>query len=240
MFKIVTRLLPCLLVLSGCASFSGTKVAPTLPMDAIQQMGEERPAGRLFLIHPDTSDLRIVLGAEGSLARLGHPHVVGGAVIQGELLLADDWRQSTFQLWIPVEDLMVDVPDWREDEGFPPNMPAGAIEATRRNMLSASQLDAVQHPLVIIEGLSITGPQWQPDISVRMTVAGYSSEWTIPVTLYWDTHRIGIVGQQRMRLSQLGIEPFAALAGRLRVADEFLLRFSLQAVAQGSDQSMAE
>lgn len=217
-----------------------TGTATGTPQLSSPEMTAHLPSGQRFVIAPETSRLRIVLRAEGALARLGHPHVVGGAVIQGELVIADSWQDSAFHLWIPVDELLVDVPEWREDEGFSASLPEGAIEATRRNMLSEGQLNLANHPFLTIESLKITGPKWQPDVGIRITVAGHSSEWSVPLALDWDTHQLTATGQLPVRLSQLGIEPFSALGGRLRVADDIIVRFMLHAVSDGNAQSIGE
>lgn len=210
------------------------------PQLSAPELTTQLPSGQRFVITPETSMLRVVLLAEGALARLGHPHVVGGAVIHGELVIAEPWQDSAFSLWVPVDELLVDVPEWREDEGFSASLPEGAIEATRRNMLSEGQLNLANHPFLTIESLKITGPKWQPDVDIRITVAGHSSEWTVPLALDWDTHRIVATGHLQVRLSDLGIEPFSALGGRLRVAEEMTVRFRLQAVSDGKAQSIGE
>lgn len=242
MVKIVTWLLPLMLILSGCAP---VRTAPSdadtgTPKTDQPEMTTQLPDGQRFVITPEASELRIVLQADGALARLGHPHVIGGAVIEGVLVIAERWQDSAFQLWLPVDALVVDVPEWREDEGFNPHLEETAIEATRRNMLSEGQLNAASYPFLTVESLKVTGPRWQPDIDVRITVAGQASEWTIPVALDWDTHQLTATGQMQVKLSELGIEPFSALGGRLRVADDIVVRFTIHALAEGTDQSMGE
>jgi len=242
MVKIVTWLLPLMLILSGCATVrTGPSEADTgTPTLNQPEMTTQLPEGQRFVISPETSELRIVLQADGALARLGHPHVIGGGVIEGVLVIAERWQDSVFQLWLPVDALLVDVPEWREEEGFNPHLEESAIEATRGNMLSEGQLNAANHPFLSVESLNVTGPQWQPDIDVLITVAGQSSEWTIPVALDWDSHQLRATGQIRVKLSELGIEPFSALGGRLRVADDIVVRFTVHALAEGTDQSIGE
>lgn len=189
------------------------------------------PAGRRYVVLDDQSEARFVVYPAGRLARLGHPHVVGGPVISGEIVLADDFHDSGLKLEIPVDDFEIDRPRWREDEGFDPDMSEAAIEGTRENLLGESQLDAANHPLITIESLGIKGPAWQPDIDVRITLAGTARELTVPVTLNFTDHELSAVGRFVIRQSDFDIEPFSAAGGNLQVADEVLIRFRIVAVA---------
>lgn len=187
--------------------------------------------GQRFVVNQNESELRIVVYADGPLARFGHPHVIGGAVLAGEVKLAEPFPDSALRLEIDVTAMEVDRPSWRSDEGFDPEMSASAIADTRRNMLSSAVLNAEQYPRIKIESLAISGPSWQPDIELRVHLVGSTRELTVPIAL--DIRETSLVATGRMLISQrdFGIEPFSAAGGNLAVADELLIRFRVVADA---------
>ena len=189
------------------------------------------PEGRTYLVLPRQSEVRFVVFPAGALARFGHPHVIGGAAIDGEIRLAEAFHDSGLELVIDVSQLEVDRPSWRLDEGFDPDMSESAIEDTRRNMLSADQLDAEPHPFIEIRSIGLSGPRWQPDIEAQVTLAGQTRELTVPVTLSMDNYNLTAIGRFSIRQSEFGITPFSAAGGSLQVADEVLIRFRIVAMA---------
>ena len=217
-------------LLAGCTGAGSPAGGPAAPSDQPADMAPSAlPEGQRYEVDPEASHLRIVLGTAGPLANLGHPHVIGGPVIAGEIIIADPWEDSAFRLQIPVESLQVDPPAWRAAEGFDPEVPESDIAATRDNMLSETQLNAAEHPMIRIDSLAIRGPQWQPDITLQMTVAGETSVHRVPVALEWDADQLTATGQLRTTFTALGLEPYSALGGALRVADEFFMRFRVRA-----------
>jgi hypothetical protein len=189
------------------------------------------PSGTRFVVDRDRSRLRLIVRAEGPMARLGHPHVVGGSVIEGEIVLAEPFRDSALRLSVDVGALAVDRPEWRAAEGFKPAVDAEAIEGTRRNMLSPALLDAEAHPEIRIESIAITGPRWQPDIRARVSLAGETRALTVPVTLDIQEASLTAAGRFVLRQTDFGLTPYSAAGGALRVSDEVLVRFSIEAKA---------
>jgi len=187
------------------------------------------PEGRRYVVDPAASELRLVVRADGPMARFGHPHVIGGPAIGGEIALAEPFHESALRLSITVNELRVDDPDWRVAEGFEPDMDEDAIAGTRRNLLSAELLDAESHPEIRIESVAISGPDWQPDIEALVTVAGETRQLTVPVTLTIEAESLTAAGRFVIRQSDFGLKPFAAAGGALRVADEILIRFRIEA-----------
>lgn len=215
------------LVLAGCQSLPQTAEVNQLRPAAGPV--PDWPHGREFVVDGPSSDFRIIVQPAGRLARFGHAHVLGGPALSGRLVLADDWRDSAVELLIRVEDLVLDQPDWRIDEGFPPQLPAGAIEATRENLLSPAVLDAAAHPLIHIRSLSLSGPQFQPDLKIRIGLRGQERELTVPISLELSEQVLIASGRFGFDQSEFGIEPFSALGGALAVADELLVRFRIVA-----------
>ena len=190
---------------------------------------DEWPEGRLFEVDPAASEVRIIVYPDGPLARFGHPHVIGGPVVRGQVMMTEPFEQSALRLVIDVRAIELDRAEWRADEGFDPEMSASDIRNTRDNMLSESQLDAKRHPEIRIESLGMSGPAWQPDIDVRVEVAGRQRELTVPVSLAMNADGLVASGRFSFNQSDFGITPFSAAGGNLRVADAVLVRFRIVA-----------
>jgi polyisoprenoid-binding protein YceI len=187
------------------------------------------PEGQVFEVVSDRSELRIVTWPAGPLARFGHAHVIGGSAISGQVVLAEDFHASGLLLVIAVAALELDRPEWRLDEGFDPDLPEDTIRDTRDNLLSDALLNANEYPEILIEAVSVNGPQWQPDIDLRITLAGTARELTVPITLTIADRELAASGRISLRQSDFGIEPFSAAGGNLQVADDILIRFRIVA-----------
>lgn len=225
-----------LALLVACQAPHGPPAGPDLsrPADSARPPAPEAPTGgRIYHVTRDDSRLRVVLYPEGPLSRFGHPHVVGGAAVDGWVALTGELHASALRLEVHVADLDVDRPEWRSAEGFDPQMPGSAVADTRRNMLSGAVLDSAAHPRIVIESLGVTGPAWQPDVDVRITLRGVARDLTVPVALNVTDARLIATGRFMIRQSDFGIEPFSAAGGRLRVADRLLIRFRVVARATG-------
>lgn len=188
--------------------------------------------GREFTVVAEDSELRVLVFADGPLARLGHPHVIGGSVVSGRIWLAEDFHRSGLELFIDVPALRVDDPAWRSAEGFDPHMDDDAIAGTGDNMRSPAVLDAERYPQIVIRSVAVRGPQWQPDVTVEITLRRQTRALTVPVALDIADGTITATGRFRLMQTEFGIEPFSALGGRLRVADEIVMRFRVVAKEQ--------
>lgn len=171
----------------------------------------------------------------GALSRLGHNHVISAPALNGAIHLRQQLEQSEFVLEIPVISLIVDDPALRAElgEGFSGNPSVDDIAGTRRNMLSARLLDAEQHPVLRISG---TGPHGEVDaqtITLVVEIAGASAEVVVPGSIIIDGSYISAEGNFTLSHHDLGLRPFSALLGTLRVAEE--MEFTYRIVARRMD-----
>lgn len=134
-----------LLSLGGCPSRpvvqerpSAAKIAPATP--------PQRHEGQPFDVASGESLLTILAFRAGTLAKVGHNHVIASHDVSGTFYVPDDVAHSTFELHIPVGQLAIDEADLRIKEGpdFPKDVPDSAKEGTRRNMLSEALLNGAQ------------------------------------------------------------------------------------------------
>jgi len=222
------------LLLTGCQ----TLPSPVEPAAQTRPAGHGRPAlpaGREFVVDSRHSEIRVVVYPDGPMARLGHPHVIGGHVVDGRVVLAEPFESSALELSIDVRAMELDRPDWRLAEGFDPDIDPDAIEATRRNLIAREQLDAASHPFIRVRALALSGPKWQPDIRLQVTIKETVRELTVPVALHISDQALSATGRIIIRQSDFDIEPFSAAGGALRVADPVMIRFHVVARPTAND-----
>lgn len=216
-----------LMLLISCTTVSQQSVDKEGATSSVKSSPAE-PQGKLYLIDPLESDLRIVTYPKG---RFGHAHVIGGEVLHGQINLPENHHHVQFNIELKVTDFKVDNSEWRQDEGLDPDMSERAIQGTRDNMLSDKVLNAKRYPVIRIQGLNASGPLWQPDINAEITLAGISRKITLPVSVMRMENSLVVTGQLQLLQTDFGIEPFTALGGIIGVADKILIRFRIHAKA---------
>jgi len=186
----------------------------------------------VYRVDVEGSDIRLLVHRAGALSRLGHSHVISVGQIAGTISVHPDLEQSSFELEIPVRGLVVDDPRLRREEGdeFSTEPSERDIARTRANMLGERVLNAEQYPLIKLTGTGSTGagPEFVLDVSIELL--GRVVELSIPTTLRLDGNRLEATGTFRLSHRALGMRPFSAMAGALRVADEMDLKYRIRAL----------
>lgn len=174
----------------------------------------------------DGANSRVVIEVrrEGSLAHLGHDHVVASRDVAG-YVLADAGRAD---LAIPLAKLTVDEPELRAEFDLDTQPSAADIAGTRRNML-ASVLDAERHPYAVIH--VIRADPRSDRLAVAITLHGATRRFDVPVRTEAEAGGIIVSGALSFDQSAFGIVPFSVLGGALAVRDRLDLRFRVRAVA---------
>lgn len=219
------RSLLILILLISLSSCSNQPLAPAAGPES-QTRDMARPGGQLYQVDKAASEIRIVSYPEG---RLGHTHVIGGPVISGNIVVAEDTNSAWLKLAINVSELLVDKPQWRRDEDLDSDMSQRAINGTRDNLLSDKLLNAAAYPRILIEADSVVGPDWQKDVVAQITLVGQSREILVPVAVFEDEDNLEVIGRFEILQSDFGIEAFSALGGIMRVDDKLLIRFRIRA-----------
>ena len=143
-------------------------------------------AGQPFEVASRESLLTILAFRGGTLAKVGHNHVIASHDISGTFYVPDDIAHSTFELRIPVGQLAIDEPDLRVKEGpdFPKDVPESARDGTRRNMLSDALLNGAQYEdiTLVSQHIDTSTPGSQVRADVQITVRGQTHTISVPVT----------------------------------------------------------
>ncbi|MGH8280861.1 MAG: YceI family protein [Gammaproteobacteria bacterium] len=184
-----------------------------------------------YSIQSALSDVRFLVYRAGPLAGFGHNHVIQATHIQGDVYLGANLQHSGFTLRLPVKDFEVDMPLARAVEGpdFAAQPSVPAVQGTYANMLGAGELDAARFPDIRIRSVGFTGPEWEPDATVRIELHGVARDITVPIALEHCGKLLITTGAFEIRQTDFGIRPFSILGGGLQVADGIKVRFHLVA-----------
>jgi polyisoprenoid-binding protein YceI len=186
---------------------------------------------RAYAIDAQRSEVRVLVYRAGKLARLGHNHVIVNHALAGWVAVADRVSSGAFYLRMAAAEFSVDDDGPRSQEGadFAAEVPADAKAGTRRNMLSAAVLDAVDFPHVAVKSLAIQDDAAARVATASIEVAGHESTAVIPFTLDRQSARLVATGSVSLRQSSLGLTPLSVGLGALQVQDEIRVKFTVVA-----------
>lgn len=217
-------------LLTGCVPPSPPPTpTPAATLPAPCRPTSMRPGSQLLRFDPTRSHLEIYVYRAGTLARLGHNHIISTHTMEGYVELAEPIQRSRVTLCLPVADFTVDDSQLRAAAGedFSSQPAPEDIAATRRNMLSQTQLDADRFPYVIVTG-EVRGKRGTDlELTLQFTVRDH--HYSAPATVHLERSSKALVarGELPLKLTELGIKPYSALFGALQVADGLVVKFEL-------------
>ncbi len=189
------------------------------------------PREDVFRIVPSRTKLTIKVYRSGALAALGHNHVITSREVDGFVYLADDMSKARADLFVPVAGFVVDDAAERAAAGpdFATQPSPSDIDGTRANMLGPKLLNAEQSPFVVIH---VTPMHVGPDstqVSLAISVRDHVA--TVPVEAHWRRSGAELTIESAFKVDHatLGLEPFSALGGAMRVGDQIDVAASITA-----------
>lgn len=187
----------------------------------------------VYRIEPMNSAVYIRVGRAGALKSAGHDHAIASTVVEGMVLVADDWAESRADLRIPLVHLVVDDPANRRRFGLDAEVSESAINGTTRNMQD-KVLESATYPSAIATA-RLTGPlSADPSLAITLTLRGVTAEYTVPCELQIGPEEVLVSGVLAVQHEDFGLEPFSAAGGLLRVADQIDLEFEFRARRWGA------
>jgi hypothetical protein len=177
----------------------------------------------IFVIEPAQSLVVIEVRRAGSLAQLGHDHVVASHDVRGYIAPDDDRAD----LYVRFDTLAVDEPELRAQAAFDTHPSAAAIAGTRENMLTT--LHAEQHPYALISAKKLDTDATNPQVDVAITVNDVTREMRIPVRVEKAAAQLTVTGRVALEQTGFGIVPLSILGGGLQVQDRVEIRFAIRA-----------
>ena len=179
----------------------------------------------------EESLLQILVYRGGTMARLGHNHVIASHHLAGIVFVADDVTQTRFDIGIPVNELTIDEPAMREQAGadFPPGVPQSARDGTRKNMLSEALLDGEKYPEIRLRATDLVAAGEGFDVGVEITIKDQVRNVRVPMMIDRNAGALTARGEFPLKQSELGFKPFSVAMGTLLVLDEMRIRFEVVA-----------
>lgn len=178
----------------------------------------------VFRIDAASSLVVIEVRRAGSLAHLGHDHVVASHDVQGYAAP----EEGSADLYVPLDRLIVDEPALRAEAGFDTEPSETDIDGTRRNMLTRV-LDVETYPFAFVTVSDVVPDADDPAVNVAMTLHGITRTTRIPVRIETQNDAIAVSGSIVLAQTDFGIAPLSILGGAIQVANEVNLRFQIRA-----------
>ncbi|MEM9173057.1 MAG: hypothetical protein AAGA84_10165 [Pseudomonadota bacterium] len=223
------------LIISACAPVTQS-TAPSaqdgtqIPVD--NPIRDRQPPANAvrFSIVSANSEMRILTFRDGPMARFGHNHVILSRSLSGSIWQTESLDDSLVRIVLPVNTLSVDEPAERAAEGdaFSSVVDEEARDATRANMLGESLLNAQSHAFVRATCSNLTGFN-NATIDCAIDIAGSVVTLTLPIDVTIEGNQLVATGEATVTHEQLGLTPYSAAGGAIRVADGMTLRYSIKA-----------
>jgi polyisoprenoid-binding protein YceI len=215
-----------------CSAISLCLIALLLSGSIVHAQRSGEAGAAAYRIDPQKSDIHLLVYRDGALSTFGHNHVVSLNDFKGTIYLQPKLAQSRVELEIPVDRLIVDDAALRrlEGEGFASQPSKDDIAGTRTNMLSEALLNAKQFPAIRVTGTS--GPVDTKNsamLDLTVQIVGREIKLTLPCTLKLEGDQLEAAGEAELSHRQLGLKPFSALLGSLRVAELMKFKYRIRA-----------
>src|SRR5438477_12503248 len=213
-------------LLGGCAPLlRGPAPAPAAPPADFpdgyyrEALAQGKP---VFRVDPAESLVVIEVRRSGSLARLGHDHVVASREVVG-YVAPDEGRAD---LYVALARMQVDEAALRAEAGFDTQPTESDIEGTRANML-AKVLEADKFPFALISVAGASAKEKKTTLAVAITLHGHMRTLQVPAEIEADAEKIGVTGRLSFEQTDFGITPYSLLGGAIAVKNRVDLRFRI-------------
>jgi polyisoprenoid-binding protein YceI len=217
---------------AGCAT-RAPKIEPA-PAGAPVQV-QPTAVGQAYQVVGADSLLIVRVYRGGTLARVGHNHLIASHDLAGTVYVAKDISRSSFELKFPVALLTVDEAELRAAQGadFSSDVPdTAARDGTRRNMLGPAVLDADHYPQIELRSVSLapSGEDLMARIEIR--IRDQVHVHTLPLTYTLSANELLARAEFPLKQTDIGLQPFTALLGALAVQDDMQLQVRIVARAR--------
>lgn len=214
------------LLLGACASPVPAPIGEKAPADfPAAEYAELTRAGELVLrVDPEHSIVVIEVRRAGSLASLGHDHLVAGRAVHG--LIAPQRGRGDF--YIALDALEVDEPALRADAGMETTPSAADVAGTRRNMLDAV-LQTGAHPFARVTVRNAPRLAGAGNIPVEVTLHGVTRSVNATTDVTSGPLATVLTCAFSINQSDFGIVAYSLLGGAVAVRDRVDLRVRLLA-----------
>jgi hypothetical protein len=177
----------------------------------------------VFRIDPVDSLVVIEVRRSGSLARLGHDHVVASHDLAG--YVAPGVRRG--DLYVALRSLKVDEAALRSEAGFDTQPSQSDIAGTRANMLD-KVLEADKFPFALVR-VNADSDRSDAKLAVTVTLHGVTRSFQAPAKIVTTEDTIEMTGRLAFDQTDFGITPYSLLGGAIAVQNRIDLRYRVRA-----------
>ncbi len=183
---------------------------------------------KVVYLNNNRSHIDLHIFRSGSMARLGHNHVIS-LPAKGLVKLHPQLQHMGFQLVFAVSEFVIDDERRRAEAGpdFSQPVTKKDIEGTRQNLITEQLLDADNYPFISIRSLRIWGkpPLLNAEMAVTIKEITRNLETQFLLSAKGDHYEIS--GELQISQQQFGITPFSILGGAISVRDRIKVRYHL-------------
>ena len=224
--RLLRAALAAVLLVAGCAELLRIEapLAPPAEFPESHYQQALKDGKPVYRVDPRESIVVIEVRRGGSLARLGHDHVVASHDVTGYVAPGE----GRADLYVALARLVVDEPQLRKEAGFDTQPTESDIEGTRSNML-AHVLEAEKFPFALIGVGGAKVQQKSATLAVAITLHGHMRTFQVPGEIVADEKSIEVSGKLAFNQSDFGITPYSLLGGAIAVKDGLELRFKIGA-----------
>jgi len=213
-------------VLAGCAQLPRVEAPSAPPAEFpeafyLQALKQGKP---VFRVDSRESLVVIEVRRAGSLARLGHDHVVASHELTGYVAPGE----GRADLYVVLARLAVDEAALRAEAGFETHPTESDIEGTRAHMLE-KVLEADKFPFALIGVAGANATQKRATIAVAITLHGRMRTLQVPAEIEADAEKLSVTGRLSFDQTDFGITPYSLLGGAIAVKNGVELRFRIRA-----------
>jgi hypothetical protein len=226
----ISSVIAAAVMLSGCPS---TSIRPPPTPEALPAVSApELRNATVYAIDSAASNVQIHVFRGGTLARLGHNHVMTSKHVTGRIWTHSAVERSGFEMSFPVAQLIVDDPQARAAAGsdFPGEIPQDDRDGTRKNMLRSDVLDAERFPVISLRSVRVSGTGQRPQVVARITIKNVARDVTVPTAIALTNDRLTATGEFDIQQTDFGIKPFSIGLGALEVLDRLHIKFEIVAL----------
>jgi len=221
-------------ILAACAQLPRVEAPSAPPAEFpeayyLQALKQGKP---VFRVDSRESLVVIEVRRSGSLARLGHDHVVASHEIVG-YAAPDEGRAD---LYVALARMQVDEAALRKEAGFDTQPSESDIEGTRANMLE-KVLEAEKFPFALIRVSGAKAKEKKTTLAVAITLHGSTRTLQVPAEIEADAEKMSVTGRLSFDQTDFGITPYSLLGGAIAVQNRIDLRFRIIARLPGAGQS---
>ncbi len=187
-----------------------------------------------YVIDDERSWIRVLVYRAGLMSMFGHNHVIASTDITGTVQRGAALGDTVVEMSFPARSLLVDARELRDQEGedFSARVSDKDVHGTQKNMLGHKVLDAENHAVILIRSTEVSGELDSLIITADLTIAGKLRSISFPASASLADDSITVSGTATVSHDDLGLKPFSAAFGTLKVHKEMTIRFEITAVIE--------